>query len=397
MNKLCSFSPDCSAFPSKDCAVYLPSSYFALNDSQGPYEPLTAVYAFALAAWILMSATWMYLTFYVHRDTALLLCKFVSGVPLVKVLTLMLGVAFWVTCNAWLMCSYWVGVALMNVHLIYETLTIMVFLLVAKGWTVTEYRISLEDWRLVIILMSLFYMAMSIILVLENDVLSQEGFWVAVALVYGLVYYFVFINVLRQLGKLGKHVSVLEANMPAAIVGPLIEKRRMYVALLLLILCAFAVEVACHAIIAESGTLWKTLCVYEVSNVLIFLGIGLIFRPREHSPFFFMVPARMDDVRTRAIATIQATDDDLDGDEVELAPLIVSEGYSSREGTRRRVSAVPSSMVIIRNPSSSISVGVSAIINPTRESFTVPPSGGAPVGPAPTTAGDGIKDNVERL
>lgn len=361
MNKLCAYSPDCSRFPAKDCAAYIPPGYYPLLDIQGPYEPLTGVYAFVLACWFLMTVGWIYITFFVHRELAVALCKFSTGLPLLKLLDVVLGVTFWTTCNEWAMCSYWLGVALENVHLIYETMTVMVFLLVAKGWNITRYRIGVEDWRLIVVVISLFYMSLSIILVLENGVLDTVGFWIAIGVIYGIVYYILFKNVLEQLRKLNIQVSLLEPNMPPTIIGPLLEKHRMYVILLFLIFCSFSIEIACNAIIAKTATLWKTLCVYEVSNMLIFLAIGFMFRPREYSPFFFMVPARMNDARTRAIATIEASEEGCDTEEVELAPLILTEGMSSRDGNIRRQAPIPNSMILIRNPDKAVYVGISSI------------------------------------
>ena len=361
VNKLCPSSPDCSLFPAKDCAAYIPPGYYPLLDVQGPYEPLTGVYSFVLASWFLMTVGWIYLTFFVHPEHSVALCKFATGLPILKLLDVTLGVAFWATCNEWAMCSYWTGVAFENVHLIYETMTVMVFLLVAKGWNITRYRINVEDWRLIVLIISLFYMSLSIILVLENGVLDTVGFWIAIAIIYGIVYYFLFKNVMEQLRKLTIQVSLLEPTMPSTIIGPLLEKHRMYIILLVLIFCSFAIEITCNALIAKTGTLWKTLCVYEVANMLIFLGIGFMFRPREYSPFFFMVPARMNDVRTRAIATIEATDEDCNTEEVELAPLILPEGMISTRANGRRQAAIPNSMVLIRNPDQVVSVGISTM------------------------------------
>lgn len=263
------------------------------------------------------------------------------------------------------------AVSFIQVHLIYETLSIMVYLLVAKGWSVTRYRITIEDWRLVIILISVFYMSMSIILVLENSVLSRDGFWVAIAVIYGLMYYYIFTNTMRQLRKLGVQVSILEATMPIAITGPLLEKHRMYIVLLLLIFASMCIEIACHCIIGENGSLAAAMFTYELSHLLIFLSIGYIFRPREYSPFFFMLPARMNDARTRAIATVEATEEDGDENEVELAPLILS--AASRSSHR----SVPASMIIIRTPDKQMHVGVStALARPATAPGSVP---GAPL------------------
>jgi hypothetical protein len=37
------------------------------------------------------------------------------------VIVLILGTSFWSTCDLWKMCSFWLGVSLINTHLVFET------------------------------------------------------------------------------------------------------------------------------------------------------------------------------------------------------------------------------------------------------------------------------------
>ena len=43
----------------------------------------------------------------------------------------------------------------------------LIFLLIAKGWTITRDNFAVNEWRGVIIALSAFYMSNSIILVLQ--------------------------------------------------------------------------------------------------------------------------------------------------------------------------------------------------------------------------------------
>jgi hypothetical protein len=38
-----------------------------------------------------------------------------------QVLVMVLGTSFWSTCESWKMCSFWLGVAFINCHLMFET------------------------------------------------------------------------------------------------------------------------------------------------------------------------------------------------------------------------------------------------------------------------------------
>ena len=50
---------------------------------------------------------------------------------------------------------------------VFETGQMMVFILIAKGWTITRDNFAANEWRGVIVALSAFYMSNSIILVLQ--------------------------------------------------------------------------------------------------------------------------------------------------------------------------------------------------------------------------------------
>ena len=56
-----------------------------------------------------------------------------------------------------------------------------------------------------------------------------------------------------------------------------------------LVSISMAMEVYCHALISVDGRMWTVLLAYEISNLTIMGFVGFVFRPREYSPFFFMV------------------------------------------------------------------------------------------------------------
>jgi hypothetical protein len=100
------------------------------------------------------------------------------------------------------MCSFWMGVSLVNMQLVYETGQMLVFVLIAKGWTITREYFGASEWRGVIMALSAFYMTNSIILVLQSTVLSEQGFWIANAILYGFMYTYIYSSVHVQLAAL---------------------------------------------------------------------------------------------------------------------------------------------------------------------------------------------------
>ena len=82
---------------------------------------MPALYACVLACWVVMAVYWNYAAYFLYRDSCVVLCRAIAGIPVLKVIVLIFGVAFWTTCSNWAMCSFWMGVSLLNTHLVYET------------------------------------------------------------------------------------------------------------------------------------------------------------------------------------------------------------------------------------------------------------------------------------
>ena len=77
------------------------------------------------------------------------------------------------------------GVSLINCQLMYETFSLIGFVLIAKGWCITRPNFHPNEWRTVIILMCSFYLASSSLLLIRRIVLSSIVFWLCTGLLYG--------------------------------------------------------------------------------------------------------------------------------------------------------------------------------------------------------------------
>lgn len=331
----------CEQYATQDCFLYTPAGFFVLPPHQGPYAPLPVLYTVVLVAWLVITALWNYWAFVVEKDSCVLLCRAIAGIPVIKCIALIFAVSFWSTCTAWSMCSFWMSVALVNTHLVFETGEIVLFLLIAKGWSITRENFDANEWRSVVLAMSLFYMCNSIIIVLESSVLSPQEFWICTAALYGLMYVYILKSTVKELLGIADQVSFLGPHLAQDLTSPLKQKYHMYICFLFLVLVSILMEVYTHALVVDNGKLWFILVSYEVSNLLILGTIGWIFRPRQFSPFFFMVPARlaengsqrvpMLDISPPVIGTkrdgfyYSSGSGDVDDDEaavIELAPLI---------------------------------------------------------------------------
>lgn len=156
-------------------------------------------------------------------------------------------------------------------------------------------------------------------------------------------------------------------EVPEAIGGPLRAKYFMYIVFLLLVLCNVVLEITLHALLNNYGKMWVVLTVYEICDLVICGLIFFVFRPRDHSPFFFMVPATLNDTRTRPIPIIEA--DDWEGEsselaEIEIAPLLgVQRGNSNINNSNNSSNnGNNDKMVIVRNPGGDVMVGMSPVM-----------------------------------
>jgi len=387
VNARCPFHLSCDEYPQQDCMMYVPSGYFVLSVAQGPYQPLPIVYGVVLGGWLLMTIAWNVYTFIIHKNRCVLLCRAVSGIPVVKCVVLIFGVSFWTTCVSWDMCSFWMGVSLINTHLVYETGEMVIFMLVAKGWSITRENFSANEWRGVIMSMSGFYMANSIILVLEASVLTSQGFWAASAVLYGIMYLYILSSVLEQLRNLRDYVSLLRPDMPEHIADPMRQKYCMYICFLFLVFASIAMEILTHALVVTDGRMWIVLLAYEVSNMIIIFAIGWIFRPREHSPYFFMVPARMNDATAanRPMPIIEVGEKEEEAEDEEAMDAGTGKLKDSKSGgerdSKRRLAVelaplLPDSrgkLIVIRHPDRTCSIGTTA---PIRETNAPVPAAG---------------------
>ena len=124
---------NCNNYPTTNCMLYLPSGFFAISPDQGDYSYLQNLYIVLVVIWVWYAMLWNYYVYVLYKDRCLHICKFISNVPIVKSITVILALAFWSTCHSWQMCSFWLSVGVINVHLVYETWAIAALMLIAQG------------------------------------------------------------------------------------------------------------------------------------------------------------------------------------------------------------------------------------------------------------------------
>ena len=111
---------DCEQLPLQGCSVFIPKGYFLLSMSEGPYDSLAILYPVLLALWLFVAVIWTYATYVTYKDRCQIICKHLTVIPIFKVITLIFGTAFWTICSQLKMCSFWISVVYVNLHLMNE-------------------------------------------------------------------------------------------------------------------------------------------------------------------------------------------------------------------------------------------------------------------------------------
>lgn len=83
-NARCPFKTDCSIYPTTNCMLSIPTGFFVIDPTSGPFRPLVYIYSIALAFWTIFALTWNYLTFVRHKNACVAFCRVVSGIPIIK-------------------------------------------------------------------------------------------------------------------------------------------------------------------------------------------------------------------------------------------------------------------------------------------------------------------------
>ena len=350
----CGATFSCDSFPNRNCMISLPEGYFLLDSQQGPYHPLVIVYGISLPVWLLIVGCWHTGSIIREVESTIFVIRAMFMLPLMKLSFVLIAIVFWSHCESEMMCNLSVGILLVAIHLIFETVVAICFLLIAKGWRLTRQSFSIIEKRRVIFAICFFVVLITIILVLDSMVLTKQGFWIACGVAYGSMYLYIISCACRELYKMrclmNRILRSAAGEVPAAIKSPLHQKYCKYESFLILVLCKVAMEIVLHFLMHKYGRLWIVLFVDEI-NDLVVCGLFLYtFRPECYSPFFFLTFADTENPLTEnGIPIIEVNHDALDPVEIEMTPLMEPSANEEHIDT----------VIVVRNPDGLVTIGTS--------------------------------------
>jgi hypothetical protein len=287
---------------------------------------------------------------------------------------------------------------------VYETGLVNIYLIIANGWTFFRDVIDAEEWRSLVLCLTIFYIANSILLVGRESFLDNRSFLVGSLIVYGFAYYCIISSyvltclvhlrpALNGLSKLLDVPSQADDENGIAdittVIAPLQQKRRMFVFFIIFVFVSLFGEVLAQSLLRWDARSIALYPCYEILHLCVIASLMLVFRPMEFSPFFFLVPIESTEDGSGLITIIDAkvpsasdapdsagapgsrrrssflrrrrasAFDDKPSKSVptalELAPLIRRSEPTAGDG---EVFSSDSSMVVIKDPRNELSVGL---------------------------------------
>lgn len=200
-----------------------------------------------------------------------------------------------------------------------------VYLAVAKGWGLTRAYLPLDIWRFHIALCFGFYVTLTVlsgyVLYVHPCLRIAEPFsskdaaslqlllyhsrstldvpsdsWIIYSVVlYGVMYLFILRSARQEMSVLTAQVKDLAPGAAAVAAEPLREKFAMFRWFLVLVFFALLLEAVCRYLYAaRSAPFYLLVAVYEAGSTLIVVSLCWLYRPREFSPFFFMMPTSLE-------------------------------------------------------------------------------------------------------
>lgn len=164
------------------------------------------------------------------------------------------------------------------------------FFIIGKGWTITRPNLTTTEWFLIILVTNLFLFTSFTFSTFSNY--APNSTWIIfTAVLYGYVFLQLLALIWVEIKSLRGQVRKFNDTMPSERTEPVKMKLRMYMEYFIAAICCVVLECICQIMYASQTVSTLTVsAVYEVCSWLMLVSIAYAFRPRQLSPFFYMVP-----------------------------------------------------------------------------------------------------------
>lgn len=167
----------------------------------------------------------------------------------------------------------------------------IIALIISKGWCITRVDLAFSEWREIFILSLVFFVLVTLMQVIGNSWNFTDNVWIAVIILYSCLYFFILGNTWRELDLLYAQVAKIhDDRVVNAVTVAVREKFTIFLIILVMIAAMFTAEVLCNYMFSSRNRLVFVYIVYELVSLLVILTIGYFIRPRNLSPFYFVIP-----------------------------------------------------------------------------------------------------------
>ncbi|KAJ7525471.1 hypothetical protein O6H91_17G052800 [Diphasiastrum complanatum] len=256
------------------------------NEWEQSYKPLPFLFFGLLILWITLLSIWTFNTWSKRRWQTSNLQWVLTTVPVLKSLVVGLSFAFWYSCLNLSMCSFWIAFGVFVTRSFFETSCFVAFLLISHGYCIMHEQLSVADRRSIAGLASVLYIA------LTGYRAAVPQFAVLVVLIYLVLLYVIFLHVSRNLIFLQEQLQHIQDEGVHIMHTAVHTKYMMFKKFQGVMVIMIVAEVLMHGKAnGAANYYWMRSLVHEWTEIGIFVYVGWIFRSRDISPYFSVVPS----------------------------------------------------------------------------------------------------------
>ncbi|KAM0032078.1 putative transmembrane protein GPR107/GPR108 [Helianthus debilis subsp. tardiflorus] len=249
------------------------------------YWPLPYLYSSFTSIWFVFASCWIINT-YINRHFQVNSLQWTLAlVPCVKSLQLAFSFLFWYSCFYFQTCSLWMSFGVYVTGLLFETASVMSFLLIAHGYCITSERLSVPERRAMAVIGCVYY------LILVGHRASIPYFSILLMLDYLLIFFVIFNHINQNLSLLREQLNYIEdediQEMHDAVYTKYLMFKKFKGAMHIVAIAEISIFINMDSTVESY---WMKLLVREWAHFCIFLYIGWIFRSQDLAPRFSVMP-----------------------------------------------------------------------------------------------------------
>lgn len=215
----------------------------------------------------------------------------VGGIYMVRLSIVILSAIYWLFCTSIpFICPNNVGDVIIPFLRGFESVQFFLLFALAKGWTITRAHLPSNEWFSIIVTSAVFLFISETFSGLVEQAPGTS--WVILTvLLYSVVYYYLLGLVAAEIRHLRGITTKLTDQMPPDVIKPIFVKLGMFKRLYIIVVLYIVMELIGQVLFGLAEVpMYVVVLVYELPTWVLLICLGITFRPRELTPFFYMMP-----------------------------------------------------------------------------------------------------------